>query len=108
MTMLERDSSTKTAATEEPARLLVVEDDRRIASLLKRALVKAGYKVDVALDGPAALEQASVQPPDLVLLDVMLPEIDGMEVARRLRSTGVAVPILMLTARDAIGDRVQG
>ena len=89
-------------------RVLVVEDERRIANFLERALFKAGYKVDLATDGAAALKTAAEDPPDLVLLDVMLPEVDGFEVARRLRAGGVGVPILVLTARDTVGDRVEG
>jgi two-component system response regulator MprA len=88
-------------------RVLVVEDDRRIANLLERALFKAGYRVDVAPDGDTALASAQAAAPDAVVLDVMLPGMDGLEVARRLRSRG-GVPILMLTAMDAVGDRVRG
>jgi len=91
----------------DPPRVLVVEDDRRIANLLERALFKAGYRVDVALDGNAALAAAEAAAPDAVVLDVMLPGLDGLEVARRLRARG-GVPILMLTALDAVGDRVRG
>lgn len=88
-------------------RVLVVEDDFRIAVFVQRALVQAGYRVELAADGPAALAAAEASPPDLVVLDVMLPGLDGLEVARRLRAGG-GVPILMLTARDSIGDRVEG
>jgi two-component system response regulator MprA len=87
--------------------VLVVDDDARIVAALKRALHYEGYSVDVALDGPAALATAASRPPDLVLLDVMLPGVDGVEVCRRLRAAD-DVPILMLTARDATGDRVRG
>jgi len=87
--------------------ILVVEDDRRMAAFLDRALTYAGYRVDVAEDGERALTRAEEQPPDLVLLDVMLPGIDGLEVARRLRS-GSGVPILMLTAREGLDDRIEG
>jgi len=89
------------------ARVLVVEDDRRTAAFLDRALSRHGYDVSVAFDGPAALAMANADPPDLVVLDRMLPGLDGLEVSRILRRTGPA-PILMLTARDAIGDRVSG
>jgi len=85
----------------------VVEDDFRIAVFVQRALVQAGYAVHAVADGWAALEAAETVPPDLVVLDVMLPGLDGLEVARRLRAN-LGVPILMLTARDAVGDRVQG
>jgi len=85
----------------------VVDDDARLAASLRRALAYEGYTVDVAADGPLALAAARDQPPDLVVLDVMLPGLDGVEVCRRLRS-GSGVAILMLTARDAISDRVAG
>jgi two-component system, OmpR family, response regulator MprA len=93
----------KTAA----ARVLVVEDDRRIAAFLDRALTQQGYAVEVAGDGTVALTTAERQAPDLVVLDVTLPGIDGLQVARRLREAG-PVPILMLTARDSVADRVDG
>jgi two-component system response regulator MprA len=89
------------------ARVLVVEDDRRTAAFLDRALTRHGYDVSVAFDGPAALAMAHADPPDLVVLDRMLPGIDGLEVSRTLRRDS-PTPILMLTARDAIGDRVSG
>ena len=87
--------------------VLVVDDDARIVAALQRALHYEGYSVAVALDGPGALARAASRPPDLVLLDVMLPGLDGVEVCRRLRAADDA-PILMLTARDATGDRVRG
>jgi len=85
----------------------VVDDDARLAASLRRALAYEGYAVDVAADGPIALAAARDQPPDLVVLDVMLPGLDGIEVCRRLRA-GSDLPILMLTARDAVSDRVAG
>jgi len=85
----------------------VVDDDARLAASLRRALAYEGYAVDVAVDGPLALSAARDRPPDLVVLDVMLPGIDGVEVCRRLRA-GSDLPILMLTARDAVSDRVAG
>jgi two-component system response regulator MprA len=88
-------------------RILVVDDDSRIAAAVRRALVYEGYAVDVAGDGRAALDSAATLPPDVVVLDVMLPDIDGIEVCRRLRADG-DVPILMLTARDGVTDRVRG
>ena len=88
-------------------RILVVDDDARLAASLRRALAYEGHAVEVAADGPAALVAARDRPPDLVVLDVMLPGIDGVEVCRRLRA-GSDLPILMLTARDAISDRVAG
>jgi two-component system, OmpR family, response regulator MprA len=87
--------------------VLVVDDDPRIAAALRRALHYEGFSVDVAADGPAALARAASRPPDLVVLDLMLPGLDGLEVCRRLRAED-DVPILMLTARDATGERVRG
>jgi two-component system response regulator MprA len=91
-------------------RILVVDDDARLAASLRRALAYEGHEVEVAADGPSALAAARDRPPDLVVLDVMLPGIDGVEVCRRLRAGGVGsdVPVLMLTARDSISDRVNG
>ena len=87
--------------------ILVVDDDARLGASLRRALAYEGYTVEVAADGPGALVAARDRAPDLVVLDVMLPGLDGVEVCRRLRA-GSDVPILMLTARDAVSDRVQG
>jgi two-component system response regulator MprA len=87
--------------------ILVVDDDTRLAASLRRALIYEGYRVTVAADGRGALAAARDQPPDLVVLDVMLPELDGIEVCRRLRAAG-DVPILLLTARDTTADRVRG
>src|SRR5687768_9472633 len=91
----------------ERRRVLVVDDDARLGASLRRALAYEGYSVDVAVDGSDALVEARDRPPDLVVLDVMLPGLDGVEVCRRLRQ-GSDVPVLMLTARDAIADRVAG
>jgi two-component system response regulator MprA len=91
----------------DQARILVVDDDPRIAAAVRRALVYEGYEVDLADDGRQAIDVARERLPDLVVLDVMLPELDGVEVCRRLRA-GSDVPILMLTARDAVADRVLG
>lgn len=91
----------------ERAHILVVDDDSRIAASLRRALIYEGYEVTVAGDGREALARAQERMPDLVVLDLMLPEIDGLEVCRRLRADG-DVPILMLTARDTTADRVRG
>ncbi len=88
-------------------RILVIEDEERIASFLKRGLIYEGYRVDVAYDGPSGLSMARENPPDLVLLDWMLPGLDGIEVCRRLRKAG-DVPILMLTAKEDVADRVAG
>jgi two-component system response regulator MprA len=88
-------------------RVLVVEDDEEIAQVLQRSLRLEGYEVRIAGDGEAALDQSAAFNPDLVILDLGLPKLDGIEVARRLRSTD-DVPILMLTARDALEARVEG
>lgn len=88
-------------------RILVVEDDRRIREMVRRGLVFEGYEVTTAENGEEALRQARDTMPDAVILDLMLPGIDGLEVCRRLRTVS-NVPILMLTARDAITDRVTG
>ena len=90
-----------------PTRVLVIEDEARIAQFLQRGLAYEGYRVDVAPDGPAGLALARENPPDVVVLDWMLPGMDGLEVCRRLHAGGTA-PILMLTAKDTVGDRVQG
>ncbi|WP_297645100.1 response regulator transcription factor [Pseudonocardia sp.] len=89
-------------------RLLVVEDELRMAALLKRGLEEDGYAVDVASTGPDALWQAGEFSYDAVLLDLMLPGLDGVEVCRQLRTAGRWMPVLMLTARDAVDDRVRG
>jgi len=89
------------------ARILVVEDEERIASFLQRGLTYEGYRVDLAGDGPTGLGLARENPPDLVVLDWMLPGMDGLEVCRRLRA-GSQVPILILTAKDTVEDRVHG
>lgn len=88
-------------------RILVVEDDRRIRDLLRRGLLFEGYTIDTAEDGETALRVAREMVPDAIILDVMLPKLDGLEVCRRLRSAS-NVPILMLTARDSVQDRVTG
>lgn len=87
--------------------ILVVDDDPEIVSLIKRALVYEGYTVDTAGDGSEALSKALDREPDLVILDIMMPGIDGIEVSRRLREAG-EVPILMLTAKGTVADRVTG
>ena len=89
-------------------RLLIVEDDAVAAEVLAKGLREHAYAVDVAVDGRAALERALMNEYDLIVLDIMLPEIDGLEVCRRIRKRGIAVPILMLTARGGIEQRVEG
>lgn len=88
--------------------ILIVDDDSRVTNALRRTLTYEGYHVSTALDGRTALEIARTKSPDLVILDLMLPGIDGLEVCRRLRAVENGVAILMLTARDAIADRVAG
>jgi two-component system response regulator MprA len=88
-------------------KILVIEDDEGIAGTLYRGLTFEGYKVNVAYDGPNGLASVRDDPPDLVVLDWMLPGLDGLEVCKRIRAAG-GTPILMLTAKDAIADRVQG
>jgi two-component system, OmpR family, response regulator MprA len=88
--------------------ILVVEDEPAVRDSVRRALELKGYRVETAVDGPQALIAARGTGRDAIVLDVMLPGLDGLEVCRRLRGDGNTVPILMLTARDAIGDRVAG
>jgi two-component system response regulator MprA len=89
-------------------RILVVEDERPFRDALERVLRNDGYEVELAGDGQAALRALSVRPPDAIVLDVILPELDGIEVCRRLRTAGDRVPVLMVTALDAVEDRVAG
>ncbi|HTS12228.1 MAG TPA: response regulator transcription factor [Candidatus Limnocylindrales bacterium] len=89
-------------------RILIVEDDRTMADLLKRGLTEENHIVSVASDGPEGLALSESYQFDVIVLDWMLPRLDGVEVARRLRKNGRAVPILMLTARDAVPDIVKG
>src|ERR1700754_1844650 len=89
-------------------RILLIEDEPDAARVLAHGLREQTYSVDVAFDGEAALEQAYLNSYDLIILDIMLPRIDGFEVCRKLRESGSMVPILMLTARDAVEDRILG
>ena len=89
-------------------RILVVEDELKMASLLRRGLVEEGHAVDVARTGDDALWMAGAAEYDAIVLDLMLPGVDGLEVCRRVRESGVWAPVLMLTARDAVADRVAG
>ena len=89
-------------------RVLIVEDELRMASLIRRGLMSEGLAADVAVRGADALWMAEAHDYDAVLLDVMLPDVDGFEVCRRLRAAGVWAPVLMLTARDSVEDRVAG
>ena len=96
-----------TTATPE-ARLLVVEDEPNIRELLATSLRFAGFEVHVAADGATALKQAAAHDPDLVVLDVMLPDMDGFTVTRKLRDAGRILPIVFVTARDSLEDKIQG
>ncbi len=89
-------------------RVLLVEDEPRIAEFVANGLNENGYSVDIASDGETALDWPSAADFDLIILDVMLPVLDGIEVCRTLRQRGLSTPILMLTARDAVEDRVRG
>ena len=89
-------------------RLLVVEDDVRLSEVLMRGLRESGYAVDAARDGSSALEQLSMNTYDAVILDVMIPPPNGMDVCRQMRRAKIATPVLMLTARDAVDDRIAG
>jgi two-component system response regulator MprA len=89
-------------------RVLVVDDDRAVREALRRALTLGGYEVQAAEDGERALEAVVQSVPDAVVLDVGLPGVDGLEVCRRVRRLGNRVPILILTARDAVADRIDG
>lgn len=89
-------------------RILVVDDEQAVRESLRRSLAFNSYEVTLAEDGVEALEMISREQPDLIILDVMMPRMDGLEVCRNLRSTGYDRPILILTARDAVADRVAG
>jgi DNA-binding response OmpR family regulator len=89
-------------------RVLLIEDERKISAYVKRGLEEQGYAVDVVYSGSDALDWAEAAPYDLILLDILLPEVDGLTVCRELRRRGVRTPVLMLTARDTVDDRVAG
>ncbi len=93
---------------DSPLRILIAEDDRAAREALVRALALEGYDVDAVADGAQALESIEAERPDLLLLDVMMPDVDGIAVCRRLRSHGSDLPILILTARTETSDRVVG
>jgi two-component system response regulator MprA len=103
-----KDEGSVTAAGVGAARVLVADDDPPLRRMLKRSLTADGFEVTVAADGPAALLEAERSAPDVIVLDVAMPAIDGLSVCRRLRDRGLVTPILMLTARDAVADRVAG
>ena len=94
--------------SESKPRVLVVDDDRAVRESLRRSLTFNGYEVQLASDGAEALIAVGTHQPDLVVMDVMMPRLDGLEATRSLRAAGNDVPILVLTARDAVGDRVAG
>jgi two-component system, OmpR family, response regulator MprA len=96
------------AAPQAHSRVLVVDDDRAVRESLRRSLEFNGYAVALASDGAEALASISGSAPDVVVMDVMMPRLDGLEATRALRKAGNDVPILVLTARDAVGDRVEG
>jgi two-component system response regulator MprA len=89
-------------------RVLVVDDEPPVRDALERALSLEGYRVDLAADGAQALKKVATDEPDVVVLDVLMPGLDGLETCRRLRAEGHGLPVLMLTARDAVSDRVDG
>jgi DNA-binding response OmpR family regulator len=89
-------------------RILVVDDDRRLCSVVKRGLIEEAYAVDVTHDGEEGEYCAEINSYDLIILDIMMPKKDGIEVCRELRTKNIDTPILMLTARDAVDDRVRG
>jgi two-component system, OmpR family, response regulator MprA len=89
-------------------KILVVDDERAVRDSLRRALELEGYEVDLAVDGADGLARITEGQPDVVILDVLMPGVDGLEVSRRVRNSGNRVPVLMLTARDEVNDRVAG
>jgi two-component system, OmpR family, response regulator MprA len=91
-----------------PVKILVVDDERAVRDSLRRALELEGYEIDLAADGREALARLDESQPDMLILDVLMPGVDGLEVCRRLRRAGNRLPVLMLTARDAVENRVAG
>lgn len=103
---LQRDALTRPDG--QPVRALVVDDEATLAELLSTALRYEGWQVEHALTGQSAIKQAKALEPDVILLDVMLPDLSGLEVLRRIRATHPHVPVLFLTAKDAVEDRIAG
>ncbi len=103
---LQRDALSR--ADGQPVRALVVDDEANLAELLSTALRYEGWQVEHALTGQAAIKQAKAMDPDVILLDVMLPDLSGLDVLRRIRATHPHVPVLFLTAKDAVEDRIAG
>ncbi|QNN54292.1 response regulator transcription factor [Nocardioides mesophilus] len=95
-------------SSESPSHVLVVDDDRAVRESLRRSLEFNGYVVSLAADGADALAAIAVRQPDALVVDVMMPRLDGLETTRALRAAGNDLPILVLTARDSVGDRVEG
>jgi two-component system response regulator MprA len=89
-------------------KLLVVDDEPAVRDALERALRSSGYLVSTAIDGRDGLDRAAADHPDLIVLDILMPRLDGLEACRRLRAAGDRTPVLMLTACDSVGDRVEG
>lgn len=96
------------AVSTPPVRVLVVEDERKLSAFIQRGLTEQGFAVDVVDDGPSALTQAAAVTYDLVVLDIMLPGLDGFDVCRALRRDSLDLPVLMLSARGVVADRVKG
>ncbi|MDG9702989.1 response regulator transcription factor [Streptomyces sp. DH37] len=104
-------SASASSAAPHPAasaRVLIVDDEPAVREALRRSLAFEGYGTELAADGLEALRQVEAYRPDLVILDVLMPRMDGLTAARRMRANGATVPVLMLTARDTVGDRVTG